>query len=145
MREVEVERSDWPRYFAALSGAAAGARTSIEVLTCAATEYSAAPDSSAPQRGWSLHACTYDIAGEVIEVSLCDPGGGEPGLRFFVSRPREVLSLEGPLDRTVLIRDAAGVRTAVRMRRRPPPRWRTGGTPLRYPGARGRAPGARWS
>jgi hypothetical protein len=115
MREVEIARADWAAYFTALSASGAGARASVQVLSGAALE------PPVPAEGWLLDGCSYDDRSELLELTLTG-GGGEPAsLRCFVSAPREILVRDSQLERSFLVRDAAGARTLVRLRRRAEP------------------------
>jgi hypothetical protein len=116
MQEVEVARSEWADYFAALSALAAGARTTVEVLPCASAAHGVAPD-------WVLQGCRYDSAEDLLELTLLAAGTMNPALRCFVSAPREVIARESQLERPILVRDAAGAQTLVRLRRAPTRRF----------------------
>jgi hypothetical protein len=126
MDEFELARSDWPAYFELLSAEGAGARTSVHVLPMASVP------GAASSLGWSLHACTYDLDSEVLELALRGEGSDQPGLRCFVSEPRSIYAHESHADRVILIADAQAVRTLVCLRPRLPRR------PHCRPGARRR-------
>jgi hypothetical protein len=115
MRELQVARTDWAAYFAALSALGAGARTTVQVL----------PDGSAePQRSptrWVLRDCRYDDGGDLLELTLLGTGVEHAELRCFVAEPRQICARESQLERSILVRDAAGVRTLVRVRHSPDP------------------------
>jgi hypothetical protein len=112
MDEFELAQSDWAAYFELLSAEGAGARTSVQVLPVA----SAPP--AAPPLGWSLHACTYDLDSDVLELALRSEGSEQPGLRCFVSEPRAIHARESHADRMILIVDAQAVCTLVHLRPR---------------------------
>jgi hypothetical protein len=152
MREVEVARSDWHEYFAALSAQDAGAPATVQVL----------PGEPPAQRwlGWALHACRYDSGGDLLELALRGDGDERSVLRCFVAEPREVIARESQLEREILVRDAAGVQTVLRLRRGSPRSHRPatesswasdttvlGRVPIRRPAGErpGRMAGTRWS
>ena len=86
MPGLEVARSEWPEYFAALSAQGIGARASVRVMG-RATE--AGGGRSA---GWVLHGCAYDPAEDLLALELSAAGRQEAGLRLFFTGPREVLA-----------------------------------------------------
>jgi len=118
MPEVDLAKTEWPEYFAALAAESAGAATSVQVLSSGELE------RAAQLLGWSLCACAYDGASDLLELALASPGAGEPGLRYFVSRPRRIRTRESQRERTVAILDAGGVETVMRVHRRPSDRFR---------------------
>lgn len=117
MRDVQVARSQWPEYFAALSARASGARTSVRVVPVAPT------GAIAHSAGWLLHTCSYDSQREVLVLKLSLPASQGAGLSVFLTGPREILARESHGERAILILDSNAVRTLVRLRlRRPLPR-----------------------
>ncbi len=121
MSEVDVARTDWVAYFAALSTLGAGARTTVQVVSAPS------PGAERCPTPWLLRECRYDDGGDLLELTLLGAGGESPELRCFVSGPRQIRALESQLERRILVRDAAGVLTLLRLRRRAAPSHLTRG------------------
>ena len=112
MRELEVARTDWAAFFAALSALGSGAHATVEVLS------GASGDTERSPARWVLQECRYDDGRDLLELTLKGADGASTELHCFVSEPRRIHARESQLERSIFVRDAAGVLTLVRLRRR---------------------------
>jgi hypothetical protein len=103
-----VDALRWSEYFQELAADRTGLLASVGVLC----------DRSSGQRrriGRPLRAIAYDEGSEVLEVAVGGDPRERPALRYFVSAPRSVTVTEVNGERAILVDDAAGARTLIRL------------------------------
>ncbi len=105
--QLSAER--WPEYFAQLARGEEGVLVTVEVLG------GRERIERAPQRPRDLRAIGYCPRRDVLELAVDGHEAGVPGLRYFISAPRQI-HLEQADGRTeILVRDASGARTLIRL------------------------------
>src|ERR1039458_3988322 len=111
----ELDAEKWVDFFNGLAGRGAASLVAVEVIGERATD-----QGNGMQ--WPLQAIAYDPDGDVLEVAVAGRGAGSAVvLRHFIAEPRtiEVEDLGSLLPATILVDDASGVRTQIRLFRAP--------------------------
>jgi hypothetical protein len=101
-----LEAPRWAEYFSSI---ATGERylASVGLLT--------GPAQSFPRTAWRpLRAIVYDAEQDVLEVAVAN-GTPNTSLRFFITAPRKVGVEESGAGRAIVVEDASGERTLIRL------------------------------
>lgn len=122
MEPIELDEGAWAGFLDALSVDAAGAGTSVQVARRGGDSLAVAPATLRP-----LHAIRYDRERRALEVAVGGAEAARPALRCFVVDPRRLLAAESEHARTILIIDAGGTGTLIRIVVRPGGSRRPGG------------------
>jgi hypothetical protein len=107
---VELAPRTWNSYLRALTADAEGVRASIQLLPGDAGRLAATP-----RLEHRLRALSYSQERDAIELDLGSGGHGGAWLRCFVSGPRRLISERSDKGLSLLIFDARGRRTLVRV------------------------------
>jgi Family of unknown function (DUF5335) len=112
----ELRADRWARYFVGLAADRDPQLVSVAVIG----ERPAEQRHGAP---WRLQAIGYDPIADVLEVAVGDRGIGEAlVLRHFISAPRTITVEQAglPWPVAILVEDASGARTRIRLVRQAP-------------------------
>lgn len=122
MQTIELAPPIWTDYFATVTLEDAGALTQVQAVS----------DARPPHAGVAIARPLRDISFDgdrhLLELSVGGASADRPAVRYFVDDPRRVTAIEAADARTILVLDAHGLRTLVRLVRqaneapdRPPP------------------------
>lgn len=118
MDAIELAETSWGDYLDTLSLSVAGAPATVQAAPAGITR----PALSAIGR--PLRRIGYDRRRDLLELATGGAGTTGPALRCFVSAPRRILATDTRQARSILVIDASGARTLIRISRprRPRPR-----------------------
>jgi len=110
---VELEPERWPAFFEEIACVGAGVLATLEVLR-------ARPNAPAGQPPQELHGIGYRPGDDVLELSVAPPGRSA-ALRYFIAAPRRIRLRESAEGAVLLVEDASGTATLIRLSNLPRP------------------------
>jgi hypothetical protein len=111
---LELQQERWPEYFEALGGCSERMRVSLEVVD------ERGRLDGPRRRPPELRAIGYDRGQDLLELATGAHDGGLPGLRYFIAAPRQIRVERWGARIDLLIGDASGTRTLIRLFDVPP-------------------------
>jgi hypothetical protein len=103
-----LEREQWAEYFRSIVLDTGGVLATVEVTR----EQLIGPPSGKRR---SLHAISYHATKDLLELAVGGHAAGEPRLRYLISAPRTVEVAESRTGRVIVVQDASGTRTLIRL------------------------------
>lgn len=111
--ELKAER--WPDCFEEIARSSEGVLVSVEVLGgCGRLDRPL-------QRPRDLQAIGYCPGRDMLELAAGGSGTGLAGLRYFISAPRQIHLEQSDARADILVQDASGTRTLIRLFNLPGP------------------------
>jgi hypothetical protein len=107
-RALELRNEDWYEYFNSIALNSDGISATVALP---AEQVNSRPDDHRRQ----LHSIRYDSSTDEIEVVVDYGVLGEAALRYFVSAPRSIIVLEFDHTKVIVVDDASGARTLIRL------------------------------
>jgi len=108
----ELPGAEWLEYFASPALGADGVLVAVAVIRDA---------SAHPRRARPLKAIDYDPGADTLEIVTDGCITGDGTLRYFIAAPRRITVAESAGAGAILVEDAGGIRTLIRLFNLPRP------------------------